>query len=134
MPAAPQSHGKAPASPSGRHSGDTHTRPLEEALDLVHEDRGDAYGHPAEDFALTAGMWRALFGWDVAVTDVPLAMVCVKLSRLMQSPEHRDSVVDTAGYAEAYWMVVERLRDGAREDGAHPGAPERPAEAKRRSR
>lgn len=80
--------------------------PLEEAQELVHGARGDAYGHPADDFERTAGMWRALFGWDVKASDVALAMVCVKLSRLQQSPMKRDSVVDIAGYAEAYWLVV----------------------------
>ena len=83
-------------------------RPLETALRLTHGDRHQEYGHPAEDFERTAGMWQALFGWDVDPKDVPLAMACVKLSRLRQSPEHTDSVVDLAGYAEAYSMVLDR--------------------------
>lgn len=86
-------------------------RPLEEALRLVHGNRGEDYGHPAEDFARTAGAWRALFGWDATPERVALAMVCVKLSRLVQTPAKRDSVTDIAGYAEAYWMVIERLME-----------------------
>lgn len=84
-------------------------RPIERARRLVYGDRGHVYGHPAEDFARTAGMWRALFGWEVEAKDVPLAMICVKLSRLRQTPDHEDSPVDIEGYAEAYWMVIERL-------------------------
>lgn len=81
---------------------------LEEAQRLVHGDRGEDYGHPGDDFARTAGCWRALFGWDVAPEQVALAMVCVKLSRLVETPDKRDSVVDVAGYAEAYRMVIDR--------------------------
>lgn len=84
---------------------------LETAARLVDGDRGDTYGHPAEDFERTAGAWRALFGWDVDARRVALAMICVKLSRLIQSPEHRDSVIDIAGYARTYEAV--QPREGA---------------------
>jgi hypothetical protein len=94
--------------PNGEPMPQDAERPLERAMALVHHERHGEYGHPADDFARTAGMWRALFGWEVEPRDVPLAMACVKLSRLQQSPEHRDSVVDLAGYAEAYWMLMER--------------------------
>jgi hypothetical protein len=82
--------------------------PALEAHDLVHGDRGAAYGHPADDFGRTAALWRALFGWDATAKDVALAMACVKLSRLRATPDHRDSVVDLAGYAETYQMVIDR--------------------------
>lgn len=88
-------------------------RPLEKALQLVHGNRGRDYGHPADDFARTAGMWEALFGWEVAPEDVALAMICVKMSRLRQTSDHADSPVDIGGYAEAYWMVIERASGNA---------------------
>lgn len=81
---------------------------LEEAERLVGGDRGDQYGHPADDFARTAGCWRALFGWDVTPERVALAMICVKLSRLVETPTKRDSVADTCGYARTYEMVMAR--------------------------
>jgi hypothetical protein len=81
---------------------------LSEADALVHGDRGADYGHPSIDFGRTAAMWSALFGHEVTPRQVPLAMIAVKLSRLAQSPGHRDSVVDIAGYAETWGMVVER--------------------------
>ncbi len=90
---------------------------FEEAQRLVHGARGQDYGHPAEDFAKTAGAWTGLFqgllreGARIEPRHVPLAMICVKLSRLMQSPDKRDSIVDVVGYAETYAM--EREHAGA---------------------
>jgi len=79
--------------------------PLERAAPLVHGDRQKDYGHPAEDFKRTAGMWESAFGWKVAPSDVPLAMIMVKLSRLRQSPDHEDSATDIAGYIACYEMT-----------------------------
>lgn len=81
---------------------------LDEARALVHGDRGNDYGHPSIDFGRTAAMWSALFGIPITARQIPLAMIAVKLSRLAQSPGHRDSAVDIAGYAETWGMVVER--------------------------
>lgn len=83
---------------------------LDEAHRIVGGDRGDDYGHPGDDFARTAGAWQALFGWDVTPAQVALAMVVVKLSRLQETPDKRDSIVDIAGYARTYEMVLERDR------------------------
>jgi hypothetical protein len=85
--------------------------PCKEAHTLVHADRGRDYGPPHEDFERTAGMWKALFGWDVKPEQVALAMICVKLSRLQQTPSKHDSVVDIAGYAETYQMVMDHYKE-----------------------
>jgi hypothetical protein len=54
-------------------------------------------------------MWSALFGRRFRAEDVPLAMICVKLSR--ESHQHkRDNLVDIAGYAAA----LDRLYEGQR--------------------
>lgn len=86
---------------------------LEEAQRLVGGDRGDDYGHPRDDFAKTAGAWNALFGWDCTPAKVALAMIVVKLSRLQETPHKRDSIVDIAGYARTYEMVLEREGNAA---------------------
>jgi hypothetical protein len=87
---------------------------LEEAQCLITTARQQEYGAPADDFARTAGAWKALFGWDVKPEDVPKAMIIVKLSRSVQSPRKRDHVVDIAGYAgtiELVWDEMEKRSD-----------------------
>lgn len=102
----------APVKAPSRYQPPSDETILETAARLVDGDRGEAYGHPAEDFERTAGAWRALFGWDVDARRVALAMCCVKLSRLIQSPDHRDSVIDLGGYARTYEAVL--AREGVR--------------------
>ncbi len=85
---------------------------LLEAQNLVHGDRNKAYGSPTEDFARTAGIWSALFrkylkdNANFEPRDVALAMIGVKLSRLMHGKK-RDSWTDIAGYAETGSWVDE---------------------------
>lgn len=69
--------------------------------------RDEWYGHPAANLARIAGMWSALFGRQFTPDDVAVAMLAMKLSRLVQTPGHTDSLVDIAGYAR----TIERLRD-----------------------
>jgi hypothetical protein len=70
--------------------------------------RGGTYGHPADDFARVTRMASAL----PAFSDPRFAhiayMICVKLARLSQSPEHVDSLIDIAGYARTWAMILER--------------------------
>lgn len=89
---------------------------LEEAQEIVHGDRQADYGHPALDFERQSRLLNTL-GFrrlhlirsgdtvDVAQrklepTDIPEIQICVKLSRIYESPDKRDHWVDIAGYAE----------------------------------
>lgn len=82
---------------------------LQEAQRITSGDRQQAYGDAREDAQRWATMFGALTGLDVKAEHFPLAMLCVKLSRLAQAPDcwHRDSVVDIAGYAR----VAEKIHD-----------------------
>lgn len=87
----------------------------QEADRIVSSDRQDSYGHPASDFSRTALMWTGLFrdklkvGAEFVPSDIPLAMICVKLSRLANTYK-RDSVVDIAGYAKTADMCHEPIQ------------------------
>lgn len=79
---------------------------LSEAIKAV-KSRMETYGHPIEDFDRIARMWTAIFGRHVETHEVALCMVAVKISRLVQTPGHHDSLVDIAGYAETAALLKE---------------------------
>lgn len=79
---------------------------LDEAREAVFGARAKTYGHPKQNFGRTAGMWMPIFAKEVSGADVALAMAAVKLARLVESPGHRDSWVDLAGYAETGARVL----------------------------
>lgn len=80
---------------------------LEQAARLTAEDRMAAYGHPRDDFGRTAALWSAYLGFPVTAQQVGLCMALVKISRLAATPDHRDSLVDLAGYARTVEMLGE---------------------------
>ena len=62
-------------------------------------DREVDYGDASKNFARIARMWEVIFGLQVTLEQVHLAMIAVKMSRLVNSPGHQDSWIDIAGYA-----------------------------------
>lgn len=89
----------------GYHDGNL----LREALQITTGPRAKAYGHPSENLHRTARLMDAfLDGLDRPLTagDVAALMICVKLARLHQSPDHYDSLLDIAGYASSAWDAV----------------------------
>ena len=84
---------------------------LDEAKKLTTGDRNNQYGPPTQDFARTADLLNAMGyrgpqGRGLISHDVALIMGQLKLSRLVWSPEKRDSWVDLAGYAACGWECV----------------------------
>lgn len=81
---------------------------LQEAEKIVSVERNKPYGEPDEDFKRIAAIASAMgfcidSGGDMLrplrSDDVAKFMIALKLSRLMWSPEHKDSWLDIAGYA-----------------------------------
>ena len=83
-------------------SEDDPTEPVEwEAARIVRNGaREQVYGHPSKDLGRTAGFW------GVEPHEVALRMIQLKISRLMSTPDHRDSVLDIIGYAIVYARMV----------------------------
>lgn len=78
---------------------------------LVRGDRNADYGPPTTDFSRTGRVWAALLGLEQPITPemVALMMMGLKLSRLAQTPDHRDSRVDVIGYALTLdWVLEDR--------------------------
>jgi hypothetical protein len=81
---------------------------LDEASEAVDGSRQENYGHPAEDFKRIASYWsNHLNGIAITPHDVAMMMIMVKLSRLHNTPYHRDSLVDIAGYARCAEKIVD---------------------------
>lgn len=88
--------------------------PLMTGHKLVHGDRGKNYGHPYDDFSRTVAAVNAFLGHKfkepLGPEDIPLIMLCVKLSRESNCPKP-DNLTDAAGYIETWWMV-KKAKDG----------------------
>lgn len=86
---------------------------LEKAHRLTTTDRRDEYGHPADDFGRIARMWEVTLGCRVTAQQVALCMIQLKIARLIHSPDHEDSVLDIAGYANCIDMIRRRQAETA---------------------
>lgn len=83
---------------------------LSEAEGLVNGPRSGAYGQPADNFRRIANLWTAYLDGDarpLTVADAAIMQALIKVARLRETPDHRDSWVDLAGYAAAGFDAVE---------------------------
>lgn len=85
----------------------------DEAKRLVFGDRRESYNNPLSDFGRTKGIVNAVFQHKLRAEfteeDVAIFMIAVKLSRLTNKPDHRDSLVDIIGYSLCYeWLTALR--------------------------
>jgi hypothetical protein len=72
---------------------------LLEAQKLIEDERAGVYGDSVKNHARIAALWSALLEKEITAHQVYLCLIAVKMSRLMESPTHRDSWMDIAGYA-----------------------------------
>lgn len=84
---------------------------LQTAEKLICGDREAVYDDAFDNFTKIALMWSSTLGAPVTPVDVAMCMIQVKLSRLTNTPEHRDSWVDIAGYAALGAYVASRMND-----------------------
>lgn len=80
---------------------------LQEAEQIIYGDREKTYGNPTKNLECIGGMWETYLlsrglldegGSGIMPFDVANMMALLKIARLANSPEHRDSLVDAAGY------------------------------------
>lgn len=86
---------------------------LDEAAALIDGDRRQTYGDVHDSFGRIAGLWTAYTGHDISSLDVANMMILLKMSRT-KGAFHRDSYVDTCGYA----ALAERLHTPKAADNA----------------
>ena len=87
---------------------------LKEADEIAGQDRSRDYGHPHPNHKRIADIWTVQAesilkpGERFTPQMVALMMIGLKLARLVNSPSHRDSMIDVCGYAKC-WEMIEEL-------------------------
>ena len=95
-----------------------------EAHSLVYGARAKTYGHPRFDFTSIGTVWTGLLqdllkpGTHIDPHRVAVLMTGLKLARLVKSPTHHDSRVDTIGYM----LTMERLDEPSDDELARADA------------
>lgn len=72
---------------------------LDEAKNLINNDRAADYGDAYEMHRRIAAGWSEILGVVVKPHEVALCMAWLKVSRIVVSPSHTDSYIDLAAYA-----------------------------------
>lgn len=89
---------------------------LDEAQAAVNGPRQKDYGHPSVNHGCTAALVQAYLQRKYGpaarfdALDVCAFNICQKLSRLANTPDHHDSLVDIAGYSENWQSIAEGHR------------------------
>ena len=106
-------------------SGTDHRREaLREIEGCVCKDRQNSYGGAEDNFATIAGFWtiylhrRGLLpaGCALKSYDVAALSSLIKLARVAHNPTHRDSWVDTGGYAVCGAGIIAMAKENADQD------------------
>lgn len=80
----------------------------EEAERLVGGERMRHYGPPHENFKRIADLWTAYLGAPINEQDVCALMILLKQARMRTGGAyHRDTAVDTVGYARLQEILAE---------------------------
>lgn len=88
---------------------------LQEAEKIIYDDREKTYGDPGKNLRAISNLWemylfeRGVMSADsdsLRAEDVAQMMILLKVARLINTPTHRDSLVDICGYA----ALIERVQ------------------------
>lgn len=92
-----------PVQNSNQRAFDVRGQILDDAKQCVNKDRNAAHGNPEDNFTNIAVLWEAYLSirpeGPIGPLDVAHMMNLMKMARLIHNPTHKDSWVDTAGYA-----------------------------------
>jgi hypothetical protein len=86
------------------------TEQFDAAIQKVTQQRGEIYGHPADDFAKANAIKAAVAECRDPLVRHALEMIAVKMARLVNTPDHLDSLIDIAGYARTAVMCLDRAK------------------------
>ena len=87
---------------------------IDQASKIVEGARQLNYGSPEDTFGRIAALWETYLYhrkeqelWRISVYDVTMMMILMKLARLMNTPDHWDSIKDIIGYATCMASFVD---------------------------
>lgn len=84
---------------------------IDEAKQIVNEKRQTVYGHPYDDFGRVSELTKPILESSIdSKLKHALYMIQVKISRLLKTPDHHDSLVDIIGYVITYTKVLEKIK------------------------
>lgn len=70
-----------------------------QTADSIVKANKEKYGEPTENLAVIAKRWSSIFKQDVSEIQVILAMIDLKISRVVADQKYADSIIDIAGYS-----------------------------------
>jgi hypothetical protein len=71
---------------------------LDKAKELINGHRAKSYGDAYINHKRIAELWSVILEKEISVPQVYQCMIAVKLSRLIETPDHEDSAIDICGY------------------------------------
>ena len=83
---------------------------LLDACKVALNSRGQHYGKVLENHSRIAKIWSLIIGSEVTEEQVALMMVGLKVARLIETPDHQDSILDIAGYAAVMSECIEEKK------------------------
>lgn len=94
---------------------------LQEAHNLIHGQRQADYGPPHQNFTQIAALWTALLATKLTkkITPVEVAFMMqqLKIARLLNQPDHHDSLVDNAAYGALAEVIQQSQAFGTKLPG-----------------
>lgn len=81
---------------------------LRTANDLIDGDRARDYGDALDMHRRIAAGWSQILGVEVKAHEVALCMSWLKISRLVEKPDHADSYVDLVAYGALAGEIQKR--------------------------
>jgi len=97
---------------------------LYRAQSLIEGDRQQDYGDKLQNFSQIAMLFQGSLAMKLQPTaritpeDVAILMMQVKIARLAKSPDHKDSIMDVAGYAGCFSILQDERTKGKQLPGA----------------
>lgn len=88
-----------------------YTKEFDLALKGVIQERGAIYGHPLDNFQRVAMMKMVVKDCSDPIVRHVLEMICVKVCRLVETPDHLDSLIDIAGYTRTVCMAIDKRNE-----------------------